>query len=217
MTSSAAGASFSSASSRSPSGRCGAACPAAKSLLVIDRFVQGADAAATAAVLLGMIVHLFPEPDKRAKAIGAYAAVASAGGALGLLLGGVLTQALSWHWIFLVNLPIGVVGFLLTLRYVPEDGDSAAVLEVDFPGAVLLVASLMIAVFAIVQTGQCGWGSAHTIGFGALAVALMSAFVARQATARTPLVPLRIFTPERSPRRYASRPRSRRRCRTGCR
>lgn len=68
-----------------------------------------------------MIVHLFPEPDKRAKAVGAYA-VASVGGALGLLLGGVLTRALSWHWIFLVNLPIGVVGFLLTLRYVPEDG-----------------------------------------------------------------------------------------------
>ena len=127
-----------------------------------------------------MIVRLFPEPDRRAKAIGVYAAVASAGGALGLLLGGVLTQALSWHWIFLVDLPIGVVGLLLTLRYVPEDGDSAAVLEVDFPGAVLLVASLMVAVFAIVQTGQYGWGPAHAIGFGALAVALMSAFVARR-------------------------------------
>ena len=179
MTSSAAGASFSSASSCSPSGRCGAACPAVKSLLVIDRFVQGAGAAATAAVLLGMIVHLFPEPDKRAKAIGVYAVVASAGGALGLLLGGVLTRRSAGIGSSSSTCRSASWGFLLTLRYVPEDGDSAAVLEVDFPGAVLLVASLMIAVFAIVQTGQCGWGSAHTIGFGALAVALMSAFVAR--------------------------------------
>jgi EmrB/QacA subfamily drug resistance transporter len=161
--------------------------------LVAARFVQGVGGAMTSAVILGMIVTMFPSPAERAKAIGVYAFVASAGGAVGLLAGGVLTQSLSWHWIFFVNLPIGIVTAVLTMRLLPDDRGLGLRHGADLLGALLLVSSLMLGVYAIVETTTYGWGSAHTLGFGGAAVVLMAAFIARQATAAQPLMELRVF------------------------
>jgi MFS family permease len=162
-------------------------------MLIGARFVQGIGGAMTAAVILGMIVTMFPERSEQAKAIGVYSFVAAAGGAIGLLAGGVLTQAINWHWIFFVNLPIGIATGVLSTRLLPDDPGIGMTNGADAPGAILLVASLMLVVYTIVETGRYGWGSAHTLGFGAIAVGLLGAFVARQATAANPLIPLRIF------------------------
>ncbi len=163
-------------------------------LLVAARFVQGAGGAMTSAVILGMIVTMFPEPREQAKAIGVFAFVASAGGAVGLLVGGVLTQSISWHWIFFVNVPIGIATAVLAMRLIDPDvgigfGDGA-----DVPGAVLITGSLMLGVYTIVEpAAEYGWGAGRTLALGVLSLALLAAFVAREATARSPLVPLRIF------------------------
>src|SRR5215203_5842144 len=163
-------------------------------LLVAARFVQGAGGAMTSAVILGMIVTMFPEPREQAKAIGVFAFVASAGGAVGLLVGGVLTQSISWHWIFFVNVPIGIATAVLAGRLIEGDkgigfGDGA-----DVSGAVLVTGSLMLGVYTIVNpAAEYGWGSGRTLTIGALSLVLLAAFVAREATARNPLVPLRIF------------------------
>ena len=165
-----------------------------QALLVGARFLQGAGGAMTSAVILGMIVTMFPEPRERARAIGVFAFVASAGGAVGLLVGGVLTQAISWHWIFFVNVPIGIVTAALAGRLIEADkgigfGDGA-----DVPGAVLITGSLMLGVYTIVDpAAELGWGAGRTVALGAVSLALLVAFVAREATARSPLVPLRIF------------------------
>jgi EmrB/QacA subfamily drug resistance transporter len=164
-----------------------------KAVLVGARFVQGIGGAMTSAVILGMIVTMFPQPGERAKAIGVYSFVASAGGAGGLLAGGVLTQTLGWHWIFFVNLPIGIVTAFLARRRIPADRGIGLQHGADAPGAALLVGSLMLAVYAIVETSSYAWGSLHTIGFGAVAAALLVGFVARQARIANPLVPLRVF------------------------
>ena len=162
-------------------------------LLIGARFVQGVGGAMTSAVILGMIVTMFPKPSERATAIGVYSFVAAAGGAIGLLAGGVITQAVNWHWIFFVNIPIGLVTGILTTRLLPNDRGIGLQNGADAPGALLLVASLMLAVYTIVEASNYGWGSAHTLGFGAVAVGLLSAFVVRQATAANPLIPLRVF------------------------
>ncbi|HWD69627.1 MAG TPA: DHA2 family efflux MFS transporter permease subunit [Solirubrobacteraceae bacterium] len=162
-------------------------------MLIAARFVQGVGGAMTSAVILGMIVTMFPSPLEMAKAIGIYAFVASAGGALGLLAGGVLTQVLDWHWIFFVNLPIGVLTLVLSLRLLPNDKGVGFGQGADISGAVLLVGSLMLVVYAIVEAASYGWGSAHTLGFGGAGVALLAGFLARQATAANPLMPLRVF------------------------
>src|ERR1700749_3023912 len=139
-------------------------------LLIGARFVQGVGGAMTSAVILGMIVTMFPRPSEQAKGIGVYSFVAAAGGAIGLLAGGVLTQAINWHWIFFVNLPIGIATGILTTRVLPDDVGIGLERGADAPGAVLLVASLMLAVYTIVEASTYGWGRAHTLGFGALAV-----------------------------------------------
>src|SRR6516225_2557859 len=164
-----------------------------QALLIGARFVQGVGGAMTAAVILGMIVTMFPKPSEQAKAIGVYSFVAAAGGAIGLLAGGLLTQAINWHWIFFVNLPIGIVTGVLATRLLPNDVGIGLNRGADAPGAVLLVASLMLAVYTIVEASNYGWGSAHTAGFGGLSVALLAAFIVRQATAANPLIPLRVF------------------------
>jgi EmrB/QacA subfamily drug resistance transporter len=164
-------------------------------LLVGARFLQGIGGAMTSAVILGMIVTMFPEPREQAKAIGVFAFVASAGGSVGLLVGGVLTQSISWHWIFFVNIPIGVVTAVLALRLLDRDtgigfGDGAA----DIPGAVLVTSALMLLVYTIVKpAAEDGWTAGATLALGGLSLALLGAFVAREATARNPLIPLRIF------------------------
>jgi MFS family permease len=163
-------------------------------MLVGARFLQGAGGAMTSAVILGMIVTMFPKPQEQAKAIGVFAFVASAGGAVGLLVGGVLTQAINWHWIFFVNVPIGIAAAVLAGRLIHPDkgigfGDGA-----DAPGAVLITGSLMLGVYTIVEpAADHGWGAGRTLALGALSLALLATFVAREATARSPLVPLRIF------------------------
>jgi EmrB/QacA subfamily drug resistance transporter len=165
-----------------------------RSTLIAARFVQGVGGAMTSAVILGMIVTMFQKPAERAQALGVYSFVAAAGGAIGLLAGGVLTQAINWHWIFFVNLPIGVATGLLTLRLLPNDTGVGLKMGADAPGALLIVAALMLVVYAIVETGSYGWGSARTLIVGGAGSALLAAFVARQALAAHPLVPLRVFS-----------------------
>jgi EmrB/QacA subfamily drug resistance transporter len=164
-----------------------------QALLVGARFVQGAGGALTSSVILGMIVTMFPEPREQAKAMGVFSFVAAGGASIGLLAGGVLTQALNWHWIFFVNLPIGALATLAAIRVVTADQGIGVRAGADLPGATLVTAALMLAVYTIVKTSDYGWGSAHTLILGAAAVAVLAAFVAREATARTPLIPLRIF------------------------
>ncbi len=163
-------------------------------LLVAARFVQGIGGAMTSSVILGMIVAMFPEPRDQAKAIGVFAFVASAGGAVGLLAGGILTEALDWHWIFFVNLPIGLITVLLAHRLVDRDDGIGMRGGADVPGALLITAALMVGVFTIVKpAAEDGWTAGSTLGFGALALALLAGFVAREASAARPLMPLRIF------------------------
>jgi EmrB/QacA subfamily drug resistance transporter len=164
-----------------------------QSMLIGARFVQGVGGAMTSAVILGMIVTMFPEPREQAKAIGVYSFVAAAGASIGLLLGGVLTQAFTWHWIFFVNLPIGVVTALLAVRLV--DGEPGIGLRqgADVLGAVLVTAALMLGVYTILEVGDYGWASMHTLVLGAASISLLAAFGWREARTRTPLMPLRIF------------------------
>jgi EmrB/QacA subfamily drug resistance transporter len=165
-----------------------------QTLLVVARFVQGAGGAMTSAVILGVIVTMFPEPREQARAIGVYSFVASAGGSVGLLLGGVLTQSINWHWIFFVNLPIGVATALLALRYVARDRGIGLRQGADLPGAALITGGLMLLVYTIVEpASKHGWGAPETLLLGAGAIALLAGFVVREATARNPLMPLRIF------------------------
>lgn len=159
--------------------------------LVASRLVQGVGGALVTSVILGMIVTMFPEPREQAKAIGVFAFVASAGGSIGLLAGGALTQALSWHWIFLVNVPIGAATFVAARRLVPADAGSGG--KADVPGAVLVTASLMVGVYAIVKVTEFGWVSLHTLGLLGTSAALLLAFVVRQHHAAEPLMPLRIL------------------------
>jgi EmrB/QacA subfamily drug resistance transporter len=163
-------------------------------LLVGARFVQGIGGALTSAVILGMIVTMFPEPREQAKAVGVYAFVASAGGAVGLLLGGVITQVISWHWIFFVNAPIGLVTAIFARRLLEDDEGIGFGEGADSLGAVLITASLMLGVYTIVEpAAKDGWGAPLTLGLGAGSLVLLAAFIAREATARNPLIPLRIF------------------------
>ncbi|WP_246128095.1 DHA2 family efflux MFS transporter permease subunit [Amycolatopsis rhizosphaerae] len=162
-------------------------------VLVVARFVQGIGGAASSAVALGMVVALFPEPGERAKAIGAFSFVQAAGGSIGTVVGGVLTQAVSWHWIFLINLPIGVAAVAVALRVLAADRGVGLAAGADVPGGVLITAGLMLLVYTIVEVDGHGWTSAHTLGFGALAIILVVAFLVRQARAEHPLLPLRIF------------------------
>jgi EmrB/QacA subfamily drug resistance transporter len=162
-------------------------------MLIAARFVQGVGGALASAVSLGLIVTLFTEPRERGKAIGAYSFVGAAGASIGLVLGGILTQAFNWHWIFFINLPIGVAAAVLAVRVLDADRGIGLAAGADVAGAVLVTAGLMLGVYTIVETTQYGWASTHTLGLGALAVALLAGFVARQATAAKPLLPLRTF------------------------
>ncbi|HXA54901.1 MAG TPA: MFS transporter [Solirubrobacteraceae bacterium] len=165
-----------------------------QTMLVAARFVQGAGGAMTSAVGLGMIVTMFPLAHEQAKAIGVYAFVASAGGSIGLLAGGVITQVLDWHWIFFVNVPIGIATAAIARRLLPADRGIGLRAGADVPGAALITGALMLGVYTIVKpAAEHGWGATQTLTLGAVSLALLAAFVAREATARTPLIPLRIF------------------------
>jgi EmrB/QacA subfamily drug resistance transporter len=163
-------------------------------LLVTARFIQGVGGAMTSAVILGMIVTMFPQAREQARAIGVYAFVASAGGAVGLLAGGVLTQSINWHWIFFVNVPIGLLTATMTLRLLDDDAGIGFAQGADIPGAVLITSALMLGVYTIVKpAADLGWGAARTLAFAAASLALLLGFVWREARAASPLVPLRIL------------------------
>jgi EmrB/QacA subfamily drug resistance transporter len=162
-------------------------------MLVGARFLQGMGGAMTSAVILGMIVTMFPEPREQAKAIGVYAFVASAGGSVGLLAGGLLTESINWHWIFFINLPIGVATAVWGLRLLERDRGPGFRHGADIPGAALITAALMLGVYAIVSPASGPAYAARAPWVGGLAVALFVAFGVREATAKNPLIPLRIF------------------------
>ena len=164
-----------------------------QAVLIGARFVQGVGGALTSAVILGMIVTMFPEPREQAKAIGVYSFVASAGGSIGLLAGGALTEAINWHWIFFVNLPIGIATAVLALRLVGDHKGIGLSRGADVPGAVLITASLMLGVYTILEAGDQGWTSLQTLALGAVSAALLAAFVARESRIPNPLMPLRLF------------------------
>ncbi len=162
-------------------------------LLVGARFVQGVGGALTSAVILGMIVTMFPEPREQTKAIGIYTFVAVAGGSIGLLVGGVLTETLNWHWIFFVNLPIGLATALFAVRLVPDREGIGLTGGADLPSAALLTIGLMLGVYTILGVTEEGWGSTQTLALGAVSIGLLAAFVVRQARVANPLMPLRLF------------------------
>jgi EmrB/QacA subfamily drug resistance transporter len=170
---------------------CGAA--DSQTVLIVARFIQGVGGALASAVILGMIVTMFPEPSEQARAIGVFSFVASAGASIGLLLGGVITQAINWHWIFFVNLPIGAITALLARRLVVKDTGIGLREGADVLGAGLITSALMLGVYTIVKTDTYGWGSLHTLGLGAVALGLLIGFVVRESRAQNPLMPLRIF------------------------
>ncbi|WP_030614648.1 MFS transporter [Streptomyces fulvoviolaceus] len=168
---------------------CGVA--TSQGMLIAARALQGVGGAMTSAVVLGMLVSLFPEPREQARAIAVFSAVGAAGGALGTFLGGALTQALNWHWIFLINLPIGVVALLAALRVLaPEDGEGLG-RGADYPGAALVTGALMLTVYVIVGSGDRDLTA--TLLLAVLALALFVAFTVRQARAARPLLRLRLF------------------------
>jgi EmrB/QacA subfamily drug resistance transporter len=161
--------------------------------LIAARLLQGVGAAAQASVILAIIVTEFPAAAERGRAMSAYVFVSVAGGSLGLLTGGLLTQALSWHWVFFVNIPIGAATFAVGRRIIRSDGGLGLHRGVDWLGSLLVTASLMGAIYAIVEATNHGWTSAHVLGVGAVAAVLMAAFVALEARIENPIMPLRIL------------------------
>ncbi len=162
-------------------------------LLVAARAVQGLGGAIVSAVALSLMMNLFTEQADRAKAMGIFGFVMAGGGSLGVLLGGVLTDTLNWHWIFLVNVPIGVAVVILTLRLLPGSRGAVAGGRLDVAGAVTVTASLMLAVYAIVNGNSTGWATGQTLGLLAGAVVLLALFVGIEARVRSPLMPLGLF------------------------
>jgi EmrB/QacA subfamily drug resistance transporter len=162
-------------------------------VLVAARAIQGLGGAVVSAVALSLIMILFTEPAERAKAMGIFGFVLSGGGSAGVLLGGVLTDTLDWHWIFLVNIPIGVLVFALSLRLLPGAAGQAAGQRLDVAGAVTVTAALMLAVYAIVNGNEAGWTSGQTLGLLGAALALLAIFLGIESRASSPLVPLRLF------------------------
>jgi len=170
------------------------ACGLAQSqaMLVAARAVQGVGGAVVSAVALSLIMMLFSEPGDRAKAMGVYGFVCAGGGSLGVLLGGFLTSVLSWHWIFLVNLPLGAAVYGLCMALLPAGGGRPGE-RLDVAGAVAITAALMLAVYAIVNGNDRGWTSLHTLGLLGAAAALLAAFLAIESRVRAPLMPLGLF------------------------
>jgi EmrB/QacA subfamily drug resistance transporter len=161
--------------------------------LVIGRFVQGLGGSLSGGVIIALIVTGFPKPQERAQAMSVFTFVIAGGGSLGLLAGGVLTQWVNWHWIFFINVPIGLATLALGWWLIEENRGLGLSHGVDVIGAVLITAALMLGVYAIVTAGDQGWTSAHTLGFGGLALFLTATFAWVQTRLRNPLLPIRIL------------------------
>src|SRR5712672_1724685 len=161
-------------------------------LLIAARAVQGLGGAVVSSIALSLMMNIFTEPGERAKAMGIFGFVCAGGGSIGVLAGGLLTDALSWHWIFLVNLPIGAAVYALSAMLLKESRAPAAA-RLDFGGAVTVTASLMLAVYAIVNGNESGWTSTQTLGLLGAAAVLLALFLAIEARVRDPLMPLRLF------------------------
>ncbi|MDH1304283.1 MFS transporter [Achromobacter sp. GD03932] len=164
-----------------------------QTLLIAARAAQGLGGAVVSAVSLSLIMNLFTETGERARAMGVYGFVCAGGGSIGVLLGGLLTSALSWHWIFLVNLPIGVVVYALCLRLIPAAPPAAAGARLDVAGALSVTASLMLAVYAVVNGNEAGWTSTQSLTLLGAAAALMVLFLTIEARVESPLMPLGLF------------------------
>jgi EmrB/QacA subfamily drug resistance transporter len=164
-----------------------------QALLIAARFLQGLGAALSSSVIVAIIVTDFPEPLERARAMSTYIFVAVGGGSVGLVVGGALTQATSWHWIFLINLPIGLAAFLLGRALIAENEGIGLRQGVDVAGSVLVTAAVMVGIYAIVGVSDQGWVSARTLGLGGLAVVLLAAFFALQARLANPIMPLHLL------------------------
>jgi EmrB/QacA subfamily drug resistance transporter len=162
-------------------------------LLIAARAIQGLGGAVASAVALSLMMTLFTEPAERAKAMGVFGFVASGGGTLGVLLGGILTDKLDWHWIFLVNLPIGILVVALSLKLLPAAQARIEGRTLDVAGAVTVTSALILAVYAIVNGNQAGWGSLQTLGLLGVAVALLAVFLGIESRVASPLVPLSLF------------------------
>ncbi|TMR88742.1 MFS transporter [Nonomuraea basaltis] len=162
-------------------------------LLIAARFLQGVGSAMASAVVLGILVTMFTEPRERARAIGVFSFTGAAGASIGQVLGGVLTDALSWHWIFFINVPIGLATVAVAIKALPADRGVGLGAGADVLGAVLVTAGLMLGIYTVVKIEEYGWLAGHTLGLGAVSLVLLAGFLVRQATARTPLMPLRVF------------------------
>jgi EmrB/QacA subfamily drug resistance transporter len=162
-------------------------------LLVSARFAQGLGGAVVSSIALSLIMNLFTEPAERAKAMGVYGFVCAAGGSLGVLIGGLLTSGLNWHWIFLVNLPIGAVICASCIALLPDDRPRGSSQRLDLAGAITITLSLMLAIYGIVNGNEAGWGSARTLVFIGGGIALFALFILVEARARAPLMPLGLF------------------------
>src|SRR5471032_1701800 len=162
-------------------------------LLICARAVQGLGGAVVSAVSLSLIMNLFTEPGERAKAMGVFGFVGGGGGSIGVLLGGILTNQLSWHWIFLVNLPIGIAVYALCLALLPAARGNAHGERLDVAGAVTVTAALMLAVYAVVNGNEAGWTSVQTLGLLFTALVLLAVFLVIEARVQHPLMPLGLF------------------------
>jgi EmrB/QacA subfamily drug resistance transporter len=163
-----------------------------QTMLVVSRTVQGLGGAVASAVSLSLMMTLFTEPGERAKAMGVFGFVASGGGSIGVLVGGVLTDVLNWHWIFLVNFPVGVLVVALSLRLLPAARVPSHA-RLDLGGALTVTAALMLAVYAVVNGNDAGWTSTQTLGLLGSAVALLGLFLVIESRVASPLMPLRLF------------------------
>jgi EmrB/QacA subfamily drug resistance transporter len=164
-----------------------------QSMLIAGRFVQGAGGALSSSVILAIIITEFPKTVERARAMSAYIFVAVGGGAVGLVVGGIISQTINWHWIFFINLPIGVVTFVLGRALIPENTGLGIRNGVDVVGSILVTVALMVGIYAIVTATQYGWLSTHTLGIGAVTVVMLVAFFILEGRLKNPIVPLRIL------------------------
>jgi EmrB/QacA subfamily drug resistance transporter len=164
-----------------------------QAMLITARFFQGLGGAISTSVIVAIIVTEFPGASERAKAMSAYMFVAVGGGSIGLLVGGILTQAVNWHWIFVINVPIGVVTLILGSILIKENPGLGIREGLDVVGSLLMTTSLIAGIYAVVTASASGWLSTHTLGFGALSIVLMSSFVAYESRVARPIMPLRIL------------------------